>query len=623
MLNWFPQIWVEIQVRPEDYLSIPPVPLKDDLGLLDPVTKSEYLPWRHVIIPQQCSVSLRNYREADEARITLRYEQFPVDPRLLRSMTVKVFAGSLKPKEFADAMGPLGARGDTALLPEADPDSGLSNEIFRGFVDEVSTDFGEDNQVELVARDITGVFLDAEVQSGIIQGIPADTPIDEVIRAIIDGEPGAEAVPEAQLKDIAERGQRNVSHKSPARRLRRLVSALQSRVLKYTETPPGVGLEKAAVYAERLAKLQAELAKGQSLLAQAVNKEKNAAFIAGWPKRIGLPGARGIKVVNETGDDPMPNIGDIKATWTRSDKQVKKGRRGGIKSLGNATEKHTYWDFIVDLCVGSGYICYFRVPTEATNGFIQSAELVIANPRTYYPSDRDDAREFRAGLNIDSAQVTRAFAGENVPQAIGIRAESAETGEPISVVYPPLPKAPANRTQAKLQGVDRIEVRWHVSDDAIPGPDPEKLLTRQAQSIFEQLNKGEMSIKIDTECLAAQPSNLRSGNPYPDMLYLRPSDPVKFGVLFEQSTSGTNVYSTSYGKREAKPSQQRVQDLIRINGFPPALAAALVAAEENELLQEAFYVQDFDIEFDSESGFKFTVTAIEYLDARHQEPLVP
>lgn len=619
MLSFFPQVWIEIQVRPEDYLKIPPVSQPGDVGPMDPVDKTEYLPWRHVIIPQQCAVSLRNYREADEARVTLRYEQFPVDPRLLRSMTIKIFAGSLKPKEFSDAMGPIGARGATALVPETDPDTGVSNEVFRGFVDEINTDFGEENQVELVARDITSVFIDAEVQTGIIQGIPADTPIDAVIRAIIDGEPGTKAIPQGNLLEKSTEAEKAVSHKAPSKRLKRKVSALQASVSRATSALAGLTGAKLVKANEELAKLQAELTQAQSELTQAINKAKNATFIAGWPRRIGLPGARGVTVVNETGDDPLPPIGSIKASWTRSDKQVKKGRRGGIKSLGNATEKHSYWDFIVDLCIGSGYICFFRVPTEAVNGFVQSAELVIANPRTYYPNPDDPTvREFRAGLNIDSATVTRAFAGENVPQAIGIKAESAETGEPISVVYPPLPKTPANRTQAKLAGNDRIEVKWYITDDAIPGPDPEEILARQAQSVFEQLNKGEMKVTIETEALAAQPENISSNNPRPDMLSLRPADPVKFGVLFEQSVSDSNVYSTSYGKRESKPADKRITDLVQINGFPHALAAAVVAAEDNHLLQKSFYVQDYDIEFDSESGFKFNITAISYLDARHK-----
>src|SRR5690606_4256547 len=117
--------------------------------------------------------------------------------------------------------------------------------------------------------------------------------------------------------------------------------------------------------------------------------------------------------------------------------------------------------FIVDMVVGAGYVCYFRLPRTAQAGLLQAAELVIDHPKTYYPDDPpSNMHEFIFGLNVDNIQIKRSFAGEDVPKNIGLKAESAATGEPISVIYPPLPETPANRAAAKAAGHDRIEIRW-------------------------------------------------------------------------------------------------------------------------------------------------------------------
>jgi hypothetical protein len=403
--------------------------------------------------------------------------------------------------------------------------------------------------------------------------------------------------------------------KNSAKRLARKVSAINARIASAQALLASAA--NPAVISQLLIRLNAQLAEATAKLTVAQAKAGKAAAFAGWPQRIGLPGARGIKIVNATGEN-LPAVGSIKAQWTRSDKTVKKGRKGGMKGVNEATQKHSYWDFIVDMVTGAGYICYFRVPRDAQAGFVQAAELVIDHPKTYHPEvSGTDIHTFQMGLNVDSLDISRSFMGENVPKAIGLKSESAATGEPISVVYPPLPEAPANRAAAKLGGVDKIEIRWYSIHDPVPGPDPEALLKVQAQSIFEQLNKGEMEVAIETECLSTKPSSRNNG--YPDMLQLRPADPIRVPpALFTQSTSGTNSYVTNYGKNEAKDQATRVRDLVKNTGMPHALAAAIVSGEESGKLQEVFYCQEFDVDFDADSGFSFKVKGIAYLDSRHR-----
>src|SRR5690606_32490451 len=98
---------------------------------------------------------------------------------------------------------------------------------------------------------------------------------------------------------------------------------------------------------------------------------------------------------------------------------------------------------------------------------------------------------------------------------------------------------------------------------------------------------------VETECLGALPSTLDLRNVYPDMLYLRPSDPIAVPTpLPEQSVSENNSFVTNYGKNVAKNVATRAYDLLEVTGMPWALASAIASAEESGKLQQVFYCQD-------------------------------
>src|SRR5690606_19703224 len=123
-------------------------------------------------------------------------------------------------------------------------------------------------------------------------------------------------------------------------------------------------------------------------------------------RRFGVPGFRGILVINEASDPtpqglaklrngeradqpgdrvPMPTLGQVRPPqWFDSKKTVKKGKKGQGK-----THKHSYWDAITDLCVSAGYIVYMRTPTNTITlpggrVVLPATEIVISTPRTYY-----------------------------------------------------------------------------------------------------------------------------------------------------------------------------------------------------------------------------------------------
>src|SRR5690606_6240444 len=195
---------------------------------------------------------------------------------------------------------------------------------------------------------------------------------------------------------------------------------------------------------QKMADLGAQIAQAQAEAAKSGATEATQERVPILAQRFGLPGARGTKVVNETSYNPMPTLGEIKGVkWFDSKKKSKKASSAG------ANQRMNYWDLITDLCVASGFICYLRRPTKAIPGsaYTPPPELVIAEPRTYYGDNidkdgvgilADELREFSYGYNVDEISIERSLTGKQAPAHIQVNARVSETGELVSVRWPPI-----------------------------------------------------------------------------------------------------------------------------------------------------------------------------------------
>jgi hypothetical protein len=358
------------------------------------------------LIPYSATVELNSYRLADTARVTIPFQRLPFDPRIIRSATLQVFGGLFTPGEFAEAMAP---DGPGLLLPDVVPegrvDAGVSNELFRGFVDtwKLKVPTGDKMIIDIDARDSTGPLLDAELPPNALRDIPRDMPLDKVIQLLLTGDG-------APTKELS--------------------------------------------------------------------------------RRFGLPGFRGIVVVNETGDSELtldlPTIAESRPPqWLDSAKKVKKGRKGGGSANG---AKVTYWDAITDLCVSAGYIVYMRAGTIPINipglgAVLPAAEIVISNPRTYYANDAatgeslldvDKTRCFIYGLNAQDIEIERKLTGTKTP-TIEVMTYNTDTGQRLRARFPPVP---VNNAPAVGSG-QREEVKQFLLDQ-IGGPKAQERLNAAA-----------------------------------------------------------------------------------------------------------------------------------------------
>ena len=191
----------------------------------------------------------------------------------------------------------------------------------------------------------------------------------------------------------------------------------------------------------------------------------------------GIPGFRGLVVVNEVRDvtvpqadglvvyAKLPTVEELRPkAWLDSRGTVRKGRK---KSTGNKA-KISFLDFISDIVTSAGYIVYWRPPATTQ---LAAIELVITNPRTHYGSSRTagdsfpgavDIRRFAYGSNIEELNLKRSLKGTAVP-SVGVKTYDAATGEVYAKIYPPVPKdnrpSPTSdgaRTEIKVYALDQI-----------------------------------------------------------------------------------------------------------------------------------------------------------------------
>lgn len=633
MLSYFPQLWASINIRPEDFqrrpqsAALPDVPVPDS----DPIVKPTNLTLGFEITPTQATVMFQSYREGNTCKLTFPAVRLPLDPRVIRQAQVRVFAGVIDPAIMGESQTGMSGENRPILVPQMNLETGESNELFRGFIDDWRLINGEDGSyIEINCRDVTGFFIDASLPVEALERIPKDLPIDDVIKLLIEGE-AASVLPGASIDDRLEdlqvidiNGSFNLTRSkitSNTGRQARVAASLAEAIA----TNDSGAIDSLIAEQARLSAKQTQL-QLQFTEQAAARTEAASAKVALGPlglARLGLSGSRGIRVVNNTGE-PLPPIGDIKgAEWFDSKGSIKKS-----KSRGTAA-KMSYWDFITDLCVGSGYICYIRTPktqpVPIANTLIDispNAELVIDHPRTYYPDISDEPRRFIYGYNVNRIELARDYNAATLPKAIVVSAIAAESGKTVTYRHPPLPpkQRKSNRATIDIQGTgDREDVDRYILKDRVPEGSIQATLKRHAESIYDQLFRAELTVSIETSVLNA----FDTDNPaLADMLQLRPADPIEVQIAGQTVEKDETSAITGMGQFRALGNIERRLRLIEL-GMDPLLANAIGAAEESPFFQRVFRVQSVQVDWDSETGFNFNVEAINYLDVTAEGGVSP
>lgn len=562
------------------------------------------------VVPTSCTVELNSYRTADTAKVEFELARLPIDPRLIRAVSVQVFGGVFTPEDWAAANGPRGAPGimipDLADPRTSVPDSfgGHTNELFRGFADKVVFSIHE-GSIAFECRDLTGELLDAEIPPNMLAELPGFLRLDEAIQLLLTGDALAD---KAQDKRLTEEQTSEIGKKR-----RKLEADLRLELDVAVDAEQNDIPEIAMVAVAKALEIRNQI--------NALKAEVQALPPA--TARFGMPGFRGTKVVNEVIDitdpsgtkiQPLPTIEGIRPkAWLDSRGSTRKGRK---KSTGEKS-KISFWDFITELVTSAGYICFLRPPKADLQ--LVATELVISNPRTYYRESAtagdtiplaNSTRVFTYGSNIEELTLERSLKGTVVP-SIGVRAYDAATGERYGVIYPPIDK---NNRPASTGDGDRNEIK-QINLDQISGSSPEDIrakLLAAAMSIYEQLGRGDLTVGVKTNSLAGIPKYAREGI-VADLFAMRPRDPFALELPAEDPTtglisSGLILAETDIGKRIEQG---------RLAGFDEDSARKLAIASSLESIQREFRTSGLTLNWSAEpGGWEATVSGINFLDVR-------
>ena len=147
------------------------------------------------ILPKKASWGLNGIKTADTLSVTIRWQDCPIDPRVVRSCAIDFYLGAVPATQFAEGIGGMRreAGGNESGMPmNLIPDTYVdaehnalvrSNLRFQGWVDDwhVTMDDSGEAVIELQCRDNTQLLLDQKASQTATPRIVTDKPIDEAI----------------------------------------------------------------------------------------------------------------------------------------------------------------------------------------------------------------------------------------------------------------------------------------------------------------------------------------------------------------------------------------------------------------------------------------------------------
>ncbi len=135
-------------------------------------------------LAKRVTVALNDYSEADTFSCDFDYQNFPFDPRCIRSLGITIHMDDRKKMFKGNKLNTIEAIGVTSIEEADKPDKEKkSNIVFIGFADEESISFDEsDRVVNIEGRDFTSVLIDAPWPRKVLDpNKPLGTLISEIL----------------------------------------------------------------------------------------------------------------------------------------------------------------------------------------------------------------------------------------------------------------------------------------------------------------------------------------------------------------------------------------------------------------------------------------------------------
>jgi hypothetical protein len=310
------------------------------------------------------------------------------------------------------------------------------------------------------------------------------------------------------------------------------------------------------------------------------------------------------------------------------------GGQRQVASGKGEVSKITFWDLITQYCMLVGAVPYFAgrtlmikparslyyfrqaelSPAEAETPFDGALPRSVAYPLVQVPEDYT-YRRLVFGRDIENWKMERKLGGVKVP---AIRCVSIDTSGEVRgqdkliwAVHPDETQQAARVTSVGAGGQTGQSDELRIS---IPGIRNRDRLKQIAEDLYEEIGRKEISGSVQTKNLAS----FGGDNQDPDLLKLRPGDPMEFRV----DASGLDTFPppiSELTQHTHRLFEDEVAEVAKRMNGDENLARVLVASNRGEVseLVRTFRVNNVKYDWSAESGIGIAFDFQNYIEARY------
>lgn len=197
--RFFPSVVTNLRVRFDEALHGVPIPAPQDLDSPDSVlslqrgqlaglsaARSDQLTGVFRALPMRAHIEIGSYRMASKFSLEFQWDDFPFEPDVVRAIDVEIYAGCVDDAAWASGnvkTPPAGTARTTQLRQLV-----LADALLVGRSDTVSVEHSaaKGATVKIEGRDLRGTLIDLQTTPGVLTGLNVGRPIDDVVKQIIN-----------------------------------------------------------------------------------------------------------------------------------------------------------------------------------------------------------------------------------------------------------------------------------------------------------------------------------------------------------------------------------------------------------------------------------------------------
>lgn len=590
---YYPSLVVSLRIRFDKYFNIVPErslqsfntvedlvlqPQDEVKKILEPLVTAETQTkdsFSHIvyIMPMSASVEIPGYRQAGKFSLSFRWRELPIDPRLIRACGVEIHIGSVDPSDFATGM----VKKESNWTRKSMINIRDSLDLIRkdtvamvGTVDSWSVDYDDSGgTVNIEGRDIRGLLLDMKTGPEIFKNIDTSKDIKSVVEQVLASHPLL--------------GPANAANGS-----------LRVTVEANPEIFPGGRLPLVL----------------DDDLTTRVNKKARVA-------------ARKGKITTNEKTTVAPSTPKPK---TGGQPQGDKDRLG-------------YWDIIIHYCYLVGVIPIVvgetivlkpvrNVYDTRVNAGTNPKEPTVFRdglPRVVVLSDgRQETIRFRRlvyGRDVKTLKFERKIGGVKAQpiKLVSVDTSSDQKGAErmISVFHPPEAEPKNKRTSGESPDGSASEGNPLIIH--MTGVKSKERLAQIAEAIFEEIGHSEVGGSCETRALCS----FGGDNSDPDLLRLRPGDPIQFLTDTRTLSSRAPLVSelTDWSRMGFDEAVKTAAERLGNSSGDLQLARAIVAASRGMVFELSSFFRVHTVKYDwrAESGVSISFDFHNFIEVRSQD----